>query len=104
MYLFFQAWRRKAKRLAMKNSSHLINTGPNSSMQNKTTNRNTVNISEELLKNLAEGTGVLGTSPVDAAAHLKLLGDSLTVIGQRLIEHEVIFLKFITLSNNLFLN
>lgn len=82
------AWRRKAKRLAMKNSSHIINTGPNSSLQNKATNRSTVNITEELLKNLAEGTGALGTAPIDAAAHLKLLGDSLTVIGQRLIEHE----------------
>lgn len=32
---------------------------------------------------------VTGTGPIDAAAHLKLLGDSLSVIGQRLKEHEV---------------
>lgn len=30
-----------------------------------------------------------GTAPVDVAAHLKLLGDSLNIIGQRLKEHEV---------------
>lgn len=32
---------------------------------------------------------VTGTAPIDVAAHLKLLGDSLYVIGQRLKEHEV---------------
>ncbi len=31
---------------------------------------------------------VVGTDPLDAAAHLKLLGESLTVIGERLTEHE----------------
>lgn len=36
---------------------------------------------------------VTGTSPLDAAAHLKLLGESLTIIGSRLKEHEVIFLS-----------
>ena len=30
-----------------------------------------------------------GISPTDVAAHLKLLGDSLTIIGERLKEHEV---------------
>ena len=37
------------------------------------------------------GTGmykVVGTQPVDVAAHLKLLGESLTIIGERLKEHE----------------
>lgn len=32
---------------------------------------------------------VTGTGPTDVAAHLKLLGDNLTIIGQRLKEHEV---------------
>lgn len=32
---------------------------------------------------------VTGTGPSDVAAHLKLLGDNLTIIGQRLKEHEV---------------
>lgn len=31
---------------------------------------------------------VSGTTPVDAAAHLKLLGESLTIIGARLQEHQ----------------
>jgi len=31
---------------------------------------------------------VTGTDPLDAAAHLKLLGESLTVIGERLTEHD----------------
>ena len=32
---------------------------------------------------------VPGTAPVDAAAHLKLLGESLSIIGARLQEHRV---------------
>jgi len=32
---------------------------------------------------------VSGTGPLDAAAHLKLLGESLSVIGARLQEHKV---------------
>jgi len=32
---------------------------------------------------------VAGTGPLDAAAHLKLLGESLSVIGARLQEHKV---------------
>lgn len=31
---------------------------------------------------------VVGTQPIDVAAHLKLLGESLTIIGERLKEHE----------------
>ncbi|CAK9817809.1 HMG box-containing protein 4 [Anthophora plagiata] len=37
------------------------------------------------------GTGmykVVGTHPIDVAAHLKLLGESLTIIGERLKEHD----------------
>ncbi|CAN8003975.1 unnamed protein product [Ixodes hexagonus] len=36
----------------------------------------------------ADGPKALGTGPVDVAAHLKLLGESLSTIGQRLTEHE----------------
>ena len=32
---------------------------------------------------------VTGSDPMDVAAHLKLLGESLTVIGARLQEHKV---------------
>ncbi|KAH7936230.1 hypothetical protein HPB52_020314 [Rhipicephalus sanguineus] len=35
-----------------------------------------------------EGPRSLGIGPVDVAAHLKLLGESLSTIGQRLTEHE----------------
>ncbi|XP_039295415.1 HMG box-containing protein 4 [Nilaparvata lugens] len=31
---------------------------------------------------------VIGTQPIDAAAHLKLLGESLSIIGERLKEHD----------------
>lgn len=34
---------------------------------------------------------VVGTGALDAAAHLKLLGESLSVIGARLQEHKVTF-------------
>lgn len=33
---------------------------------------------------------ISGIKPIDVAAHLKLLGESLTIIGERLKEHEVI--------------
>ncbi|CAF2076937.1 unnamed protein product [Rotaria magnacalcarata] len=33
---------------------------------------------------------VTGTTPIDVSAHLKLLGESLNNIGQKLKEHEVI--------------
>lgn len=81
------AWRRKAKRLAMKNTGNVINTGASNTSPNKAAGRS-VNITDELLKGLTDNTGILATAPIDAAAHMKLLGDSLTVIGQRLIEHE----------------
>lgn len=32
---------------------------------------------------------VNGIKPIDVAAHLKLLGESLSIIGERLKEHEV---------------
>jgi hypothetical protein len=35
------------------------------------------------------GYKVNGIKPIDVAAHLKLLGESLTIIGERLKEHEV---------------
>lgn len=41
-----------------------------------------------------EGFRVNGIKPIDVAAHLKLLGESLTIIGERLKEHEVIFIIF----------
>ncbi|KAK0086566.1 hypothetical protein PV325_002970 [Microctonus aethiopoides] len=46
---------------------------------------------KDLVNDPVVGTGmykVVGTQPVDVAAHLKLLGESLTIIGERLKEHE----------------
>lgn len=34
---------------------------------------------------------VNGIKPIDVAAHLKLLGESLSIIGERLKEHEVLY-------------
>lgn len=42
-----------------------------------------------------------GTSVIDTAAHLKLLGDNLTIIGQRLKEHEVGLLIIIIIDSDL---
>ncbi|CAL1275554.1 unnamed protein product [Larinioides sclopetarius] len=83
------AWRRKAKKLALKNSGGLISTGPTNESPTKVVSRSTMSISSEsTLQNSAEATRALGTSAIDSAAYLKLLGDSLSVIGQRLTEHE----------------
>jgi len=38
---------------------------------------------------------VVGSQPVDVAAHLRLLGESLSIIGERLKEHEVRTLKYL---------
>ncbi|XP_014476125.1 PREDICTED: HMG box-containing protein 4 isoform X2 [Dinoponera quadriceps] len=47
--------------------------------------------SKDLVNEPVIGTGmykVIGTQPIDVAAHLKLLGESLTIIGERLKEHD----------------
>lgn len=36
---------------------------------------------------------VVGIGPVEIGAHLHLLGESLAIIGERLKEHEVIFIN-----------
>eukprot|EP00096_Caligus_rogercresseyi_P009597 TRINITY_DN327_c3_g1_i3.p1 TRINITY_DN327_c3_g1~~TRINITY_DN327_c3_g1_i3.p1 ORF type:complete len:272 (+),score=86.14 TRINITY_DN327_c3_g1_i3:47-862(+) len=43
------------------------------------------NMEMDINKNAAK---VVGTDPIDSAAHLKLLGESLSIIGERLTEHE----------------
>ncbi|XP_015187516.1 PREDICTED: HMG box-containing protein 4 isoform X2 [Polistes dominula] len=46
---------------------------------------------KDLINEPVIGTGmykVIGTQPIDVAAHLKLLGESLTIIGERLKEHD----------------
>lgn len=69
----------------------------NESSKHKNTANNNTNLS-----NILPGSyKVTGTSPSDVAAHLKLLGDNLTIIGQRLKEHEVIIKFVITLFASL---
>lgn len=46
---------------------------------------------KDLVNEPVIGTGmykVVGMQPIDVAAHLKLLGESLTIIGERLKEHD----------------
>lgn len=52
-----------------------------------------LSISPPVKKDSSDSVGsgvykVVGTQPIDVAAHLKLLGESLTIIGERLKEHE----------------
>ncbi|XP_023227520.1 HMG box-containing protein 4-like [Centruroides sculpturatus] len=83
------AWKRKAKKAAHKGS--MISTGrPNHShpkflSKTHTTNNNKL---DEVRSPNHEGFRPVGTSSLDVAAHLKLLGESLSIIGQRLTEHE----------------
>lgn len=54
-------------------------------------NRMSSNSNKEPASEPVIGTGmykVVGTQPIDVAAHLKLLGESLTIIGERLKEHD----------------
>lgn len=62
--------------------------GPLAAFQPGITTYENVNISPPSGK---EAYKVNGIKPIDVAAHLKLLGESLTIIGERLKEHEVNF-------------
>lgn len=52
----------------------------------KLSNSSSSSFNSTILPNTYKVTGI---GPTDVAAHLKLLGDNLTIIGQRLKEHEV---------------
>lgn len=125
-------WRRRAKRLAAKgkeriesgtpakvststtkfinHSSAVVAASPSRSMRNQgkvgitTLVEIKPMVGGSLVPGLCSGVKISGTSPVDVAAHLKLLGDSLTTIGERLKEHEVIFsfFDFLNHKNNVF--
>lgn len=45
-------------------------------------------LSKLIVLNSSAYLQVIGTDPLDCAAHLKLLGESLSVIGERLTEHQ----------------
>ena len=87
-------WKRKAQKLAGKGQSALISTGkPIIKNQNKdiSTNENSYSTSFHSNQNdddlLSDEPSPIGTTPIDVAAHLRLLGESLNIIGQRLKEH-----------------
>lgn len=116
-------WRRRAKRLSSKGKDKAVGKSANQTAtpSTKFINRNTTPSTKTKpkrtpVKNSAASPDVSneakspklsptasssvykskpGTQPADVAAHLQLLGESLTIIGERLKEHEVIFLKFL---------
>jgi high mobility group protein 2-like 1 len=94
-------WKRKAQKLAG-NGSSLISTGkPKISTLSKIKSKMNAAfgasrsaLNSDLLNNddysrYASNDEVrpIGTTPIDVSAHLRLLGESLTTIGQRLKEH-----------------
>lgn len=79
-------WKRKLNRIGMESHSNqqhrmtkLVSRYPHA--------RGPMMVSDQMTNNsgLYKVTGI---EPIDAAAHLKLLGESLSVIGQRLTEHK----------------
>lgn len=114
-------WRRRAKRLSSKGKEKVIgksqsqaavpsskfinrNTTPSAKTKPKrtpiknapTASPDTVSTDAKSPKLSPTSSSLVykskpGTQPSDVAAHLQLLGESLTIIGERLKEHEVSF-------------
>lgn len=98
-------WQRRAKRLnskpfpeqlrGSKGGNKFINkkstSGPIASFQLGVPNIGNVSVSPPSPRGKDSGAvyKVTGIKPIDVAAHLKLLGESLSIIGERLKEHEV---------------
>ncbi|XP_060528763.1 HMG domain-containing protein 4 isoform X3 [Cylas formicarius] len=61
---------------------------PLSALQSGTSSYENVNVSPPSPRGKDGQYRVNGIKPIDVAAHLKLLGESLTIIGERLKEHE----------------
>ncbi|KAL8576566.1 hypothetical protein ACOMHN_003124 [Nucella lapillus] len=103
-------WRRKSKKLAGKGST-LISTGKGSKKESSAASSLQVSSSQAVSRppaaakaSRASASAVspalagedtpqspvkgFGTEPIDIAAHLKLLGESLSIIGNRLQEHK----------------
>lgn len=109
-----QIWKRRAKRLAARGmakqqqqqhqqtvaipDTKKMKSPPSRKFINKQSvtpaSSNNIVLSPETKSNKGSTTldsGVfkpVGTTPLDVAAHLRLLGESLTIIGERLTEHE----------------
>lgn len=108
-------WRRRAKRLSSKGKDKVLNKSANQAAvpSSKFINRNTTPTTKTKpkrtpTKNVQSASPDIsndvkvsptssnvaykskpGIQPADVAAHLQLLGESLTIIGERLKEHEV---------------
>lgn len=80
-----------------------ISAHSNNSNYGHTTKTASANISDSSrLATITPGAyKITGIGPTDVAAHLKLLGDNLTLIGQRLKEHEVNKFESIRIKSNL---
>ncbi|XP_050304719.1 HMG box-containing protein 4 [Anthonomus grandis grandis] len=76
----------KNSRSPKKSTSNKGLTGPLSGFQTGVTTYEHVNVSPPSPR--SKDFKVSGIKPIDVAAHLKLLGESLTIIGERLKEHE----------------
>lgn len=83
------------KLVTKKNSSSKISPGSLGTYQVGGTYDN-VNVSPSSPKAKDGNFKGNGIKPIDVAAHLKLLGESLTIIGERLKEHEVCILLLST--------
>lgn len=104
------SWQRRARRLnskpfpGAKAGNKFINKkstpGPLASFQLGVPNIGNVNVSPPSPRGKDSGAmyKVTGIKPIDVAAHLKLLGESLSIIGERLKEHEVRLLFLVMYS------
>ncbi|XP_050522465.1 HMG box-containing protein 4 [Daktulosphaira vitifoliae] len=79
-------WVRKAKRI-LEHEGIIVENSNNSKVEVK---KKDVNTSDSLIemKNKNKIDSLKPTQPIDVAAHLALLGESLGIIGQRLKEHQ----------------
>ena len=75
------SWKRKAGQLALK-AARQQRLAVTSQVQNS------MAVKGKTVEPETATFRVVGTEPLDCAAHLKLLGDSLSVIGAKLTEHE----------------
>lgn len=85
-------WKRKANQLSLKTArqqQRLAQMEAAASAKKPAGHRNVSGTGRSLPQSSpTEMFKVNGTEPLDCAAHLKLLGESLSVIGKRLTEHE----------------
>lgn len=97
-------WARKAKELSERIQSHSFSSGSDAGMSvvsqlpedsdcnvelKSNTQMSSCALSKNTRKKKYEEEHILGIAPVDTAAHLKLLGDSLMDIGQKIMQERI---------------